>query len=226
MPPQRSPAPGPRLDPDALARPLRSMFTALHEQEAADNLLGGPSAGLRDIARLLDRSAETHWLGYQHALVHAQTERAELLEQRARRYEELAELCRAYAWKPKVADALPTSTAEERAEVGRILGQLIADRGPDELAERARHHDNRKRGPRYAPAALEREAETVRAAAPGVRNETLSRSAWSLARLVCDGLISGGDVLDALIPAARAAGLSSREAHMCVRAALRRRCAA
>jgi hypothetical protein len=52
----------------------------------------------------------------------------------------------------------------------------------------------------------------------------LSRAAWHLSRFVCDGELTEGEVLDALVPAATSAGLPLREAQWCVRAALRRRC--
>jgi hypothetical protein len=207
-----------------MTRPLRAMLAAIQESEVADGLLGGPCAGLRDVAEMLDRSAQLHWRGFQHAISDGDRERADVLEQRARLYEELAELCRAHAWKPPT---IPALTAEERAELGRMFDRLLADPVCDELAERARRaNSDEPRGPRYALAALEREAEIVRAAALGIRNETLSRSAWSLARLVCDGTINDGDVFEALVPAATSTGLGAREAHGCIRAALRRRCAA
>jgi hypothetical protein len=207
-----------------MTRPLRAMFAAIQDREAADDLLGGPCAGLRDIAKMLDRSAQFHWSGFQHALLHGERERADVLEQRARLYEELAELCRAHAWKPS---ALPTLTADERAELNLIFVDLVsASRAREKLAESARQarRADEPHGARYAEVALEREAAAVADAPVGVRNETLSHSAWSLARLACEGLIGPGAVLDALIPAAQAAGLSGREARATVRGALRRRC--
>jgi hypothetical protein len=178
-------------------------------------------------ARLLDRSAALQWRGYQFALVHVERERAHLLEDRARQLEELAEAVRVHAWEPKITPS--GLSPAERAELQLILAdRMVAARSREKLAASARQarHADEPHGARYVQIALEREAAAVAAAPVGVRNETLSRSAWSLARFVCDGLVHGGEVLDALVPAARAAGLPGREAHACVRAALRRRCVA
>jgi hypothetical protein len=207
-----------------MTRPLRSMFAAIQEREAANDLLGGPCAGLRDIAELLDRSAQLHWRGFQHAISHGDRERADVLEQRARLYEELAELCRAHAWTPS---ALPTLTADERAELNLIFVDLVAaSRAREKLAESARQarHADEPHGAQYAQVALEREGAAVADAPVGLRNNQLSRSAWAVARFTCDGLLSDGDVLEVLVPAATGTGLPAAEARSCVRAALRRRC--
>lgn len=67
------------------------------------------------------------------------------------------------------------------------------------------------RGARYAEAALERASDEVRRAAPGQRNQTLNRAAWSIGRLVGAGLISADRVGHALAQAATDAGLGVTE---------------
>jgi hypothetical protein len=81
-------------------------------------------------------------------------------------------------------------------------------------------------GDRYARAALERELDVLARVAPGGRNATVNRSAWSLARLVQAGALDASEVERALVEAAQATGLSAREAAATVRGALRRRCSA
>ncbi len=177
-----------------------------------------------DVARLLDRSVEWRWRGLQSAISHGERERAQLLEEKARQLEELAEAVRAHEWKLEI-DSPPLSPAEHD-ELQSTFDRVVAERDRDELAERARRARwvEEPRGARWVEAALEAEAETVRAAPVGLRNATLSRSAWSLSRLACDGTLTEGQLLETLVPAAIATGLSSRESHACIRAALRRRC--
>ena len=64
---------------------------------------------------------------------------------------------------------------------------------------------------RYAEAALEREVDAVRLAVPGVRNMTLNTAALKLSRFFVTGELHAGDVAQALIDAARAAGLGAKE---------------
>lgn len=63
----------------------------------------------------------------------------------------------------------------------------------------------------YAEAALSREAELVRHAAPGTRNHALNRAAFNLGQLVAGGELAEADVVTALTEAAQTAGLSDHE---------------
>lgn len=63
----------------------------------------------------------------------------------------------------------------------------------------------------YAVAALNREADAVRSAAEGTRNDTLNRAAFSLGQLVAGGELDEQTVTSVLREAARAAGLNERE---------------
>jgi hypothetical protein len=80
-----------------------------------------------------------------------------------------------------------------------------------------------ERGPRYVRAALEGEAREIAAAPVGLRNERTNRAAWTLARLVLDGLVDASAVETVLVAAGMDAGLPEREARATVRGALRRR---
>jgi hypothetical protein len=62
-----------------------------------------------------------------------------------------------------------------------------------------------RRAERYAQAALEREAATVRAVPAGTCNHTLSRAAFNLGQLVAAGLLDAEQVRAALLAAAMAA---------------------
>jgi hypothetical protein len=64
---------------------------------------------------------------------------------------------------------------------------------------------------RYAGAALRYETEAVRTAAPGTRNDTLNRAAFSLGQLVTAGLLAREAVEAGLTGAALDAGLCERE---------------
>jgi Bifunctional DNA primase/polymerase, N-terminal len=63
----------------------------------------------------------------------------------------------------------------------------------------------------YTAAALRNEVERVHTAAPGTRNDTLNRAAYSLGRLVGAGLLDREEVSTQLQQAAHSAGLPSRE---------------
>jgi hypothetical protein len=136
-----------------------------------------------------------------------------------------ARIAEAQAWQPAVK--LPKLSAEERAELGRIFdNRMAAMRARENLAKSARRvrPTDPLRGTKYAQAALGREAAAVAEAPVGLRNDQLSRSAWAVARFTCEGLLTDGDVLEVLVPAAIETGLPAPEARCCVRAALRRRC--
>ncbi len=68
------------------------------------------------------------------------------------------------------------------------------------------------RGNRYAQTALEAEAEAVRKAPVGTRNDQLNRSAYAVARFVRSGELRFADVVAVFLAAAAAAGLPEREA--------------
>jgi putative DNA primase/helicase len=77
----------------------------------------------------------------------------------------------------------------------------------------------------YARAALEREAEAVRTAVPGGRNDQLNRSAFGLARLVRKGALNAREVADVLLAASANAGLPDAEARRTVASAFGARAA-
>jgi putative DNA primase/helicase len=74
----------------------------------------------------------------------------------------------------------------------------------------------RGHGSRYAETALRNEVDAVRSATVGARNDSLNRSAYSLARFIESGELRASDVAHALVYAARAAGLSEQEARRTV----------
>jgi hypothetical protein len=68
----------------------------------------------------------------------------------------------------------------------------------------------------WARVALDRESRRVQSAAPGTRNATLNRSAFSLGQIVGAGLLDGAIVEDSLVGCAVTAGLTEREARLTV----------
>jgi hypothetical protein len=122
-------------------------------------------------------------------------------------------------WKPKVEVTLLTPW--ERSELDRLLADRLAKKPTVGAIKRWR--DDAPKGPAYALAALEGEAQLVSSSPVGGRNDQLNRSAWTLGRLVHDGLIDAADVEQALVDAAQDAGLTAQEAKATVRGALRRR---
>ena len=63
----------------------------------------------------------------------------------------------------------------------------------------------------YGQTALDREAERVKTAPPGQRNDTLNRAAFNLGQLVASGHLTDSDVTDTLTDAARHAKLTETE---------------
>lgn len=63
----------------------------------------------------------------------------------------------------------------------------------------------------YAAAALDREADAVRTAPEGTRNDTLNKAAFSLGQLVAGGELDEATVVTVLTDAARSAGLTEKE---------------
>jgi CBS domain-containing protein len=182
-----------------------------------------PPEHRRRARRLRDR-ADRWWDEHQLAHLRGDHERAEDLERYARRLEERADLREAMAWQPKI-DVAPLTPAE-RARLREIFAELIEERARWNAAVRARRARtaDRPRSPAFYETALRLEADLVRAAPVGNRDNQLAASAWSLAKYYCEGSITEGDILEALIPAALATGLGSRQAHVTVRGVLRRRC--
>lgn len=74
--------------------------------------------------------------------------------------------------------------------------------------------------PRYAAAALDNESARVRGAPVGRRNITLYSATRRLSRLVAAGMLDEHDVVEALTPAARAAGLGGYETARTIRSGL------
>lgn len=74
---------------------------------------------------------------------------------------------------------------------------------------------------RYAQRALESEADSVRRASDGTRNNTLNAASFSLGQLVGAGLLTHEDVTGVLLDAAIASGLSEAEAHATIASGLR-----
>lgn len=72
----------------------------------------------------------------------------------------------------------------------------------------------------YARAALGRETAHVAAAKPGQRNHTLNQAAYSLGRLIADGLLDRSQVEGQLTLAAQAAGLGHAEAEATLRSGI------
>lgn len=73
---------------------------------------------------------------------------------------------------------------------------------------------------RYAAAALHAEVDRVQLACPGTRNHTLNSAAFSLGRLVSNGLLTADDTTAALRAAATNAGLSDPEITRTIRSGL------
>lgn len=81
-------------------------------------------------------------------------------------------------------------------------GEALAGRAPEVGGERGR---------RYGEAALRQEADRMRRASPGTRNDTLNQCAFSLGTLGGAGLLDEAAAWSALSDAASAAGLSQGE---------------
>lgn len=78
---------------------------------------------------------------------------------------------------------------------------------------------------RYARGALASAIGEITNAAHGERNHTLNRAAFPLGRFVASGELDEAEVIEALVAAARAIGLTERESRYCVRRALRQKIA-
>jgi hypothetical protein len=107
---------------------------------------------------------------------------------------------RAYRWVRPLAGELPAVPQELRARLAppraeRTSAAPLPPAATDRVGA-------------YARAALDREAATVRAAAPGTCNHTLNRAAFNLGQLVGAGLLDAEQVTTVLLEAAMAAPAS------------------
>ncbi len=87
--------------------------------------------------------------------------------------------------------------------------------------EQREHEREYSRRERYAEAALLKEAEGVRLAPAGTRNDSLNRAAFSLGQLVASGLLDESTVLDTLAAAAGEAGLHIAEIRATLQSGMR-----
>jgi hypothetical protein len=72
----------------------------------------------------------------------------------------------------------------------------------------------------YGPTALAREADAVRTATKGARNDALNRAAFNLGQLIATGQLTAADVETELTGAALAAGLDETETARTIRSGL------
>ena len=125
---------------------------------------------------------------------------------------------RAYTWIRSPLDVWPP--AEMPAE---LLAQLEPPRQPPPESRRSEGTTDGRA--RYPAAALEGEVAAVSAAPVSTRNDTLNRAAFALARFVLTGALSAVEIFDALMDAARVAGLGEAEAQATIESAFASRCA-
>ena len=85
--------------------------------------------------------------------------------------------------------------------------------------QRSLDEDRRRQG--YVTAALNAELERVKTAPEGMRNDTLNRATFAIARYIDSGRLDYENVADAFIDAAMESGLSAVEARSTVAGALR-----
>jgi hypothetical protein len=93
-------------------------------------------------------------------------------------------------------------------------GGVTTTESPEELRAGAIGRPNR-----YAMAALEREAETVREASVGTRNDALNAATWAVSRFA-PAELSARLIAETLLSAAMSAGLPEREASSTIASAL------
>jgi hypothetical protein len=184
----------------------------------------------RNIARLLDRAAETHWRGYQLALLHGDPERALVLEGRARRYEEMRDLCHAYMWQPKVRPARLSSA--ERAELHRLVYARRSQQRPEKrrsfsVVHHGAHHGagdectNVHFTKAYGWEVLCAECRRVADTPAGNRNNVLASASFKVGQRVGADLLDHDTAYGNLLGAALACGLSERESRPVIRSGLR-----
>lgn len=120
-----------------------------------------------------------------------------------------------YRWADGLSpDAVPfASLPDETLEILRPRGVVLQPFTPPAAAA-----DGRSK--RYAAGALRGAGLRVYDAHEGVRNDTLNREAFNLARFIAAGLLAREQVEDVLTEAARAAGLPDDEMAATLRSAL------
>jgi hypothetical protein len=167
----------------------------------------------RLLAQLLDQAAQTHWYGYQRALQHANPERAHVLEERARRYEEMRDLCHAYMWQPKVRPR--RLSVSERDELNAIFYRLTHKPEPQPRRIARTPSGN------YGHAALYDECRLLATTPVGNRNNATASASFKIGRVVGAGLLDHDEAYSNLLGAAIACGLSERESRPVIRSGLR-----
>ncbi len=108
---------------------------------------------------------------------------------------------------------------------GRSPDQIELAPLPAWIVERLAAKQTRKRASKttgaYGQAALEREAARVREALEGTRNDTLNEASYNLGQLFAGGLLERGLIINELLDAALAAGLSEHEARSTIDSGLK-----
>jgi hypothetical protein len=102
-----------------------------------------------------------------------------------------------------------------------LLAALMPQPGPHLHAAVSIPRNDSDSARRYAVGALRRAAERVALASEGTRNDTLNRECFVLARFIGDGLLTPGEIAEALAIAARHAGLTQTETARTLASALR-----
>jgi hypothetical protein len=104
-----------------------------------------------------------------------------------------------------------------------LLNELNAPRPSTSGASRTSPADlfRYRAGSRHVSAALGRAADRVALAPNGSRNRALNTEAYSIGRLVAEGLLDAQEVVDTLAAAAFTAGLSPREIEATLRSSFR-----
>jgi putative DNA primase/helicase len=115
------------------------------------------------------------------------------------------------------------TTTEPAAQLPTWLAELLIPPAPTASIADATEPTaiGASRGARYAQAALAHELERIATAQPGIRNNTLNRSAFRLGQLAGAGLIPADDLLEPLRTAAQRAGLTDAEATATIASGLR-----
>ena len=121
---------------------------------------------------------------------------------------------RRYRWVVSPHEWWPPTTMPER---------LVELCWPTSRDERAASPDVRPTSDRYVRTAFESELAAVAAAAVGVRNDTLNRSAYAVARFVRAGEIPAMEYRSRFLAAAATAGLGEAEVDATLRSALKGR---
>lgn len=114
----------------------------------------------------------------------------------------------------KIAGA-PDTPRDLNGTIDRLYALARAKK---EQHEHQREYDRRVR---YAEAALLKEAERVRSAPNGARNDALNRAAFSIGQFLESGLLTEDVIAETLAAAAEIAGLGAAEVRQTLRSGLR-----